>query len=271
MRPGHLKRILTALALLCLVAAALILGGWFMFGLAFVVSCLGLMEFFALFSSDSPGPGLKAAAVILGGLILLSAQFGILWGGVLILALAHWGANLGFLFSYGRTPDRADYAKTQLLTAGLCYIPLMLQFVIRMERFEIILVLAAVMASDTGAYYCGSKFGRRPVWPSVSPKKTVEGAIGGTLLSMAVCAVLGAFQGPAGPIGLPVWGFALLGLGLSLAAQFGDFFESALKRKLGVKDSGKTLPGHGGILDRIDGLLLAVPVYIAVRTVYSLF
>ncbi|CAD7782343.1 Phosphatidate cytidylyltransferase [Candidatus Methanoperedenaceae archaeon GB37] len=109
-------------------------------------------------------------------------------------------------------------------------------------------------AVDTGAFYTGRKLGKHKLYPAVSPKKSWEGLIGGSLSALIL--------GGVSAIWLPVGFFKILGLSLALAivSQIGDFFESALKRQAGVKDSGGLLPGHGGILDRIDGVLFALPL-----------
>ena len=118
----------------------------------------------------------------------------------------------------------------------------------------ILMLLLPVWAGDTFAYFGGRAFGRRPLIPKVSPKKTVEGAacglIGALLLSVAVGAWFGIPLGRALTVGLAVGGLG----------PAGDFLESLLKRRAGVKDSGTLLPGHGGLLDRLDSLLLAAPV-----------
>ena len=116
------------------------------------------------------------------------------------------------------------------------------------------IVAGAVVATDTLAYFTGHAFGRHPFFASISPRKSLEGAVGG-----AVGAILVA--GVAGPLVISLNPFAAVGIGLviAVAAQGGDLVESALKREAGVKDSGRLIPGHGGILDRTDGLLLAGP------------
>jgi phosphatidate cytidylyltransferase len=136
---------------------------------------------------------------------------------------------------------------------------------------ETVLVLLASFASDTGAYYAGSWFGKRKIWPAISPKKTWAGSVGGALTCVAVCLILGFAVGDW-PFGRASWGtWIALGLALNLASQFGDFFESALKRSLDAKDSGALLPGHGGVLDRIDSLLFAAPVYKAASLLLASF
>jgi phosphatidate cytidylyltransferase len=117
--------------------------------------------------------------------------------------------------------------------------------------------LAVVFASDTGAYAVGTIFGRHQLWPAVSPKKTWEGLAGGLLVAVVAAGLL------AGPL-VPGLGYlrgALLGLVAGVAAHLGDLVESRLKREAGVKDAGGLIPGHGGILDRLDSLIFAAPIF----------
>jgi phosphatidate cytidylyltransferase len=120
----------------------------------------------------------------------------------------------------------------------------------------VFLVLASTWAGDSAAYFAGSRFGRRRFAPRLSPNKTWAGAVGGLAGSIAGgCLALPLF---AGGVSLPA--VAGVSLGVGLAGQLGDLFESLWKRAKGVKDSGNLIPGHGGILDRIDSLLLGIPV-----------
>jgi phosphatidate cytidylyltransferase len=119
------------------------------------------------------------------------------------------------------------------------------------------LLMLTVMVSDTSQYYTGRAFGRRPLAPIVSPKKTVEGAIGGAVVATALFAIVGMWWLPQVPaLFRVVLGLTIVALGIA-----GDLFESMLKRSAGVKDSSALIPGHGGVLDRIDALLFAAPVY----------
>jgi phosphatidate cytidylyltransferase len=122
------------------------------------------------------------------------------------------------------------------------------------------LVMLTIIASDTAQYYTGRAFGRRPLAATISPKKTIEGALGGVVIGTAVLAGAGAWwlAVPA-PVGLPAR--LVLGVVVVAAGIAGDLFESLLKRSAGIKDSSSLIPGHGGILDRIDALLFAAPVY----------
>ncbi len=124
-------------------------------------------------------------------------------------------------------------------------------------REAVVTLVVAVAASDSFQYYSGRAFGRRPLAPTLSPKKTIEGALGGFLLAPLVLVAIAHWWLPRLPP-LTVW---FVGLAMVLAGIAGDLFESALKRASGVKDSGTLIPGHGGVLDRIDALLFAAPVF----------
>lgn len=116
--------------------------------------------------------------------------------------------------------------------------------------------LLIVWLTDTGAYMIGRKLGRHKLWPAISPNKTIEGSLGGIALALITAAIYLMFF-PQYYTFWPMMGIALF---LSVIGQIGDLIESALKRFYGVKDSGKILPGHGGILDRFDSLLLVLPM-----------
>ncbi len=127
-------------------------------------------------------------------------------------------------------------------------------------REVVLLLIATVVASDTAQYYGGRLLGRRRLAPAVSPGKTVEGAVCGVVAGAAAFAWIGAYWLPA--LEPPVR--VLLGVALPVVGIAGDLFESHLKRASGVKDSSGLIPGHGGVLDRIDALLFAAPVYYTV-------
>ena len=127
-----------------------------------------------------------------------------------------------------------------------------------MTQFNGLLLLAIfifIWVNDTGAYLVGSRWGKRRLAPSISPKKSVEGSIGGLLLVLLSAVILRLLLFPE----LSWLRILLIAVEVAIFGTIGDLFESSLKRRAGVKDSGKLIPGHGGILDRIDSLLLAVP------------
>ncbi|MDD2498702.1 MAG: phosphatidate cytidylyltransferase, partial [Desulfitobacteriaceae bacterium] len=119
----------------------------------------------------------------------------------------------------------------------------------------ILLVFIMTWATDTGAFFAGNYFGRKKLSPNISPNKTVEGSLGGIALCLFAAMTLGHFLRFMDP--LPLFILAAVG---SVAGQLGDLVESAVKRWAGVKDSGSILPGHGGVLDRFDSLIMAAPV-----------
>ncbi|MCL6597337.1 MAG: phosphatidate cytidylyltransferase [Alicyclobacillus macrosporangiidus] len=126
----------------------------------------------------------------------------------------------------------------------------------------LVLPLVTIWATDTTAYFAGSSLQGPKLWPDISPKKTISGAVAGLAGGAAAAALVGAvaFQE------VPWWTFLWIGAVVSAAGQVGDLVESACKRAAGVKDSGHLLPGHGGVLDRVDSLLLASPVALCVLT-----
>jgi phosphatidate cytidylyltransferase len=153
-----------------------------------------------------------------------------------------------------------DIGRAAAAVAGAVYVggPLGLLVAIhaRAGWMVTLLLLATVVVSDTAQYYAGRAFGRRLLAPVVSPKKTIEGAIGGLLAAALFMAVAGSRI-----LGEAIVPLAVLGLAMGAVGICGDLFESSLKRHAGMKDSSSLIPGHGGVLDRIDALLFATPMF----------
>jgi phosphatidate cytidylyltransferase len=124
-------------------------------------------------------------------------------------------------------------------------------------REAVLLLVATIVISDSAQYYTGRAFGRRPLAPSISPKKTTEGAIGGMVFGTLAMVAGGHSVFPGANVGMLV----IVSASIAALGIVGDLFESLLKRSAGVKDSGTLIPGHGGVLDRIDSWLFAAPVY----------
>ena len=134
-------------------------------------------------------------------------------------------------------------------------------------RNWLLFALAGTSASDTGSYAVGRLIGRRPMTPTLSPNKTWEGAGGGLVASVAAMMAVGALL----ELGVEPWEYSMVAVAVAVLAQAGDLFESFLKRQAEVKDSGSILPGHGGLLDRIDSILFALPaVYYLPTVVFGL-
>jgi phosphatidate cytidylyltransferase len=125
-------------------------------------------------------------------------------------------------------------------------------------REAVLLLIATIAISDTAQYYTGRAFGRTPLAPTHSPKKTREGAVGGFIVAPMFLTAAGLVWLP----GIPAIFLAGLGVVLVAAGIAGDLFESMLKRAAQLKDSGTLIPGHGGVLDRIDALLFAAPIFL---------
>jgi phosphatidate cytidylyltransferase len=257
------QRLLTGLLPLPLLIWVIFHGGTPLLVLILLISGLGQWEFYSMFWPQER-TAWKLAGIGAGTLFLLVA--GIWQQAVLALALLFCLFSLIFLIAYSRDPQNSDFRQVQTIFLGCCYLPLLLHPAFQLTWPELFLVLAAAFFTDTAAYCAGSIWGKRRIWPVISPKKTWVGSFAGLATCMAVCLIIGKVWGQAG-----VLAFLGLGLALNLAAQFGDFFESALKRSRGLKDSGTMLPGHGGLLDRIDSLLFVVPVYSLLRLIYPFF
>jgi phosphatidate cytidylyltransferase len=249
-----LSRLVVAAVLLPLVLGIVWLGGWWLFGLAIVGGLLALHELFAMSRGLRP--------IVLGGyvgvaLTLLGAQLGgqtwVLPGMLATLPTA----LLVFFVSSGRQHAVAGFAVTIMgvvwVGGGLAYL-MLLRDIPENGRLLIFVALLTVFADDTAAYFVGRAIGRHRMAPVISPGKSWEGFVGGTVAAVAV-SFFALYDQDVVTNGESL----LLGLVVGLAATLGDLFESAVKRDLGVKDSGRLLAGHGGVLDRVDSLLWAGP------------
>ena len=243
-------RTATALALAPVALGAIALGKWAVLALAFVVMGVAAYEL-----SQALQPLPFVAALGAGAFpILLSVPYGrtgILAGAMLGLPWA--------LFWLTCKPETRTLRVVLAVHLMALWVgaPLAHLGLFPRSRYGVILILIAVVGpwiSDSGAYFAGRFFGRRLLFPALSPNKTVEGSLGGLLLTVLIVGMASY-----GFLGFPIVKAAVMGVGVSIFSQSGDLFESTLKRILGVKDLGHLLPGHGGILDRIDSLLFTAP------------
>jgi len=173
-------------------------------------------------------------------------------------------------------PSRHSVHAAAFTLAGYLYVPFLLGYVVTLRYtpdghlglWFLGIPLLSAIATDVGAFTLGSLFGRTPLAPQVSPRKTVEGALGGLLFALVIVAGTALLARRVVGLELGVGTVVALTLVTSLAAQLGDLFESLLKRWAGVKDAGVFLPGHGGVLDRLDSLLFTFPVSYLFVTVF---
>jgi phosphatidate cytidylyltransferase len=179
---------------------------------------------------------------------------------VLMVALVVVGAAV--LLRWTEGPGALSSAAAALFPSLYLGLPIGAMVSIRETRgpAALFLMMATIIVSDSAQYYTGRAFGKRPLAPAISPKKTTEGAMGGFIFGAVFLVTVGRWWLPETTVPMRVTlGLAVVGLGIT-----GDLFESMLKRSAGVKDSSSLIPGHGGILDRIDALLFAAPIYYVV-------
>ncbi|MHB1847373.1 MAG: phosphatidate cytidylyltransferase [Deltaproteobacteria bacterium] len=260
-------RLASSAVLLPLIIWLIVLGGRAFAGLAAAAAAICTQELYAM---TLGGPGVPRPAKLpyiawLGVLLAAATPFAALVPGLLGraaplgLALLVMASLASGLFREGELQRLAEEAPR--LVFGLLYGTLMMALLVRIRAFPngawwVLLACTVSWLNDTGAYFVGHALGRHKLSPRVSPGKTWEGFFGGMAAS-----ILAAFAvNRLGALGLTPVGCALLGLGAGLLGPTGDLSESLLKRGFGVKDSGFIMPGHGGLLDRIDALIFNIPL-----------
>jgi phosphatidate cytidylyltransferase len=241
-----LMRVIAALVLAPLAIAIAYAGGWLWLGFV-TLAAIGLyVEWLTIVGARTPRVMAAGIAMLLGIAV---------WLGIGRIGATYVIAALGVVIAALLSPHRRGWA-----ALGGCYAfaALIASIVVRLDQVwgftALMFVLLIVWVTDIGGYFAGRGIGGPKLWPRVSPKKTWAGAIGGFGASLVVAVGFAAFGvGKAGPL-------LLLGAVLSIASQLGDLFESAVKRRFDVKDSSHIIPGHGGLLDRLDGFVAAVVV-----------
>lgn len=256
-----LQRILTALVAIPLVLFVTYAGGWIFALMVLVAAVVAQHEFYALARNGGARP-FVAAGLVAGGAAVLApiADLAVVVAGASIV-----GVVLALPFVLEREKPLLDLSVT---LGGVFYPSLMLATatalrsgrgleVMEMDAFWLVVtVLVMVWASDSFAYFAGRAFGRHPLAPAVSPKKTWEGTAGGAAGALVAGIILKILV-----LGFLSWfDVGVLAIICGGISQIGDLAESRLKRSVGVKDSGTLLPGHGGMLDRLDALIVAIPL-----------
>jgi len=259
-RPGSLsRRILGSFLYVAAVFLTAWPGGWFFVLFMVAVSVVGTIEFITL--TRTAGRGTTRVLLVCAAVVTAPAlhQYGTPAVPPLITFV-----TLAAMLTVLDRPYQTATLDAATSVFGFVYVPLLLGHLVLIRDLElpgtipaagVLLPFVLTWACDTGAYLVGRTWGRRRPWPQVSPRKSLEGAIGG-LVSTVIAAwlarlVFAPFLGPGTAI--------VLGLALGVGCQAGDLVESMLKRWAGVKDASRLIPGHGGVLDRFDSLIVSAP------------
>lgn len=250
-------RVLSALVGIPIILGAVYLGGaWYALFLLLVAN-LGIYEYTRLIRSRGFGlpawPGYFGASSIIV-LLFLQQQVLLFHMFMLIMVLLFTAVLVYF--------EKINFWESAVIFWGIIYLGGLLGFMLLLRMLPqgavyTYMLLIGVWLNDTFAYFVGIKWGRHKLAPRISPQKSVEGSLAG-ISGTVLIALLAAWFLP-GVIPLPVWKAVLFGFGTAVFAQLGDLMESALKRQFQVKDTGQLIPGHGGIMDRFDSLMLAAP------------
>lgn len=289
-----MKRVLTAAVLVPVVLLIVFKAPLWLFALAVAaIALLALHEYLGMIRAYGVEP-LRRTAYVMATIVVLGTFGGVeenLWLREPLLQLPWlfraWDILLILPLVFGiaivfRRDMRGALPAAAGATFGVLYLAVTLALLIPLrhdstQNVLIVFILLSVWVGDIAAYYVGRAIGRHKLAPIVSPNKSWEGAIASVIASIAASWVIFHFQSPlrslfalqssefyaplSGPAEyVPILHVIAIGVLTNVAAQFGDLFESALKRGAGLKDSGTLLPGHGGMLDRIDALLFAIPV-----------
>ena len=260
-----IPRLIAAVVGLAIVIPVLVTGGWPVGVLVALVTAIAMDEWAGMLThNDAEGraANLRRARLFLipGGVLV---HLAILYGPVAVHVSAIGVAVMAAMLFPMFTQSNVEKAGREGLSyvAGVVYAPLLLATLVPLRDrsdglWMIVFVLAVTWLGDTGAYFSGRFFGRTKLFERVSPKKTVEGAVGGLVVSAIGGATIAHYAGL--PFGMAE--ALVLSAVLDVAGVVGDLAESMLKRSWGVKDSGWIMPGHGGILDRVDSLLFTAPL-----------
>ncbi|MDA3918546.1 MAG: phosphatidate cytidylyltransferase [Deltaproteobacteria bacterium] len=260
----HINRWITALILIPILLWILVKGSTLL--LAAVVSIVAIFamgEYLRIILQNDDravSNTIKIISYAASMILIVSACLGSLEIEFLILSLNLMALSIFVLFEFADNKEVFHIIAKQFL--GIIYIPVSLSLLLFIKEFDqgnfwIIWLLITVFSNDTGAFYGGKFFGKNALSPNISPNKTIEGSIGGIITSLIVGFIFSVIFFKDFSLSFLMIPASFM---LAVAGQIGDLFESAMKRASNIKDSGSILPGHGGMLDRIDGLLFAIPV-----------
>jgi phosphatidate cytidylyltransferase len=264
------QRIITGILGAALIIFGIVVSEWAYFAIFFVICLLSLIEFYALSGLDGMLP--QKWFGTLCGLIIYCLSFFIERGDIsyryyfLIFPLV----SCVYMIKLYKKFERKPFTNIAFTFLGIFYVavPFTLLNIAAFENgfynFQIIFgCLFILWATDTGAYFAGTYFGRRKLFERISPKKSWEGALGGALLAFIFAFGIAHYFDT-----LEFWQWMVIASIIVVGGIYGDLVESLLKRSIEIKDSGDALPGHGGFLDRFDGLLISAPFIVAFLEIF---
>lgn len=254
------QRIITGVVAACLFIPFVVYGGWPFALLTFVIAAVGMYEILKM-------KGISLVSV--PGVLALIAT-------ILLVMPNEWASTIEEAISYNKlellfmsaiillvysvvVKNKFTYDDVAFIVLSTIYVGIGFHYLYETREAGIsyiILALVIVWVTDSGAYFTGRKFGKRKLWPEISPNKTIEGFVGGIVLAVIGAVIMQLIT----PFDVTWLMLIIVVVVSSIFGQMGDLVESAIKRHYGVKDSGSILPGHGGILDRFDSLLFVLPL-----------
>jgi len=255
-----LQRILSGIVLIIITVSSLWVGSWYLFGVCIFISLVGMMELYRIVGVHKQLIGIIGylTAIVYYVCIYLNYQ----QYSLLILLAALMLIMTVYVISFPKYKTEDAF----MVFFGICYVAVMLSYIYQTRVIEngiyvVWIIFICSWGNDTFAYFTGVLFGKHKMAPKLSPKKTVEGAIGGVIGAAVLGAVFGYIvSGKLTEISNSVFVFAVASATGSLLSIVGDLAASAIKRNHEIKDYGKLIPGHGGILDRYDSVIFTAPV-----------
>lgn len=266
MNSNMLTRAIFGAIYVAVIVCGILCGPFVFLLLLLLLSTLAVNEFLTMTKPEPMSPTASATELLLrsldcvgAALMVVTAWTGMLFMPGIVTFLLYLALRL-IIQLYIKEGNALTSLSLSLMSQLYVALPIALMTVVyRLSPHLLLLLFILVWVNDTFAYLSGMAFGRHKLWERISPKKTWEGFWGGALFTVLIAAVCGwLFSSYFG--GLGIVSLAVTGLTVSVAGTFGDLIESLIKRTCGVKDSGHLIPGHGGILDRIDSILLVIPV-----------
>lgn len=250
-------RIITAIIAILLFVPIVFYGSWPLLVLIYCMATIGLLE---LLNMRRGAYAFLPTCISIVMLWVLLAQQTSILGDVIPFSLMEVLIvyTMILLFLTVASKNELSVEKVGFYLIATMYITVGFAFFLEARNnglADVLFVLFVIWATDSGAYFIGRSFGKRKLWPSISPNKTVEGAIGGIAIALVTGIVFHLIE----PFSYSLVSIGLIAIGISIVGQIGDLVASAFKRHFDVKDSGTIFPGHGGILDRFDSLLFVLP------------